>query len=224
MAGPIFISLEGGDGSGKSTQANLLHQRLREAGVRAALIHEPGSTPLGEYLRDYLKSKQPLSPEAELLLFEAARTQLVRDVIQPNLANGITVVTDRFEASSMAYQGYGRGIALDIVERFNAFAVQGLTPDLTFLLDIDPSEGLRRVGDPQMALPLGEEINAPVGRQDVEEERRFEDAPIQFHRRVREGFLAQAAGNPKRWVVIDAGQSVERVHEQLWGVTLERLG
>ena len=179
---------------------------------------------MGEHLRDYLKSKQPLSPEAELLLFEAARTQLVRDVIQPNLANGITVVTDRFEASSVAYQGYGRGIALDIVERLNDFAVQGKVPDLTFLLDIDPAEGLRRVGDTQLSLPLGEEGKAPVGRQDVEEERRFEDAPIQFHRRVRDGFLAQAAANPKRWVVIDAGQTAERVHEQLWGVTLERLG
>ena len=223
MAGPIFVSLEGGEGSGKSTQAQRLHERLWCAEIPSALVHEPGSTTLGKYLRDYLKSSRPLSSESELLLFEAARAQLVREIVKPRLTHGITVVADRFEASTVAYQGHGRGLALDVIERCNDFAVQGTLPDLTFLLDIDPEEGLARVGGVQLALPFGEEGAAPLTRQDPENQRRFEDEPIQFHQRVREGFLQLAAVDPQRWVVIDATQTTEEIEEQIWRVTRERL-
>ncbi len=219
MALPMFISLEGGDGAGKSTQAERLYRQLSDAGIPALLVREPGATPLGEHLREYLKSQRPLSAEAELLLFEAARVQLVLDIIKPSLAQGVTVITDRFEGSTIAYQGYGRGLNLVAIDRFNQFAVQDTLPDLTFLLDIDPAEGLRRGDTSQQAL-----IPEDNGGPDDSDERRFEDAPLDFHRRVREGFLALAAANPQRWLVIDANRPPEEIEERIWRTVQQRLG
>ena len=223
MPGPIFISIEGGEGAGKSTQVDALHQRLWNAGIKANKVHEPGSTPLGWYLRDYLMSKRPLSKEAELLLFEAARTELVINEIKPQLAGGFTIIADRFEASTVAYQGYGRRIDLDVINRLNSFATQGVFPDLSFLLDLDPAEGLRRVGHPQLTLPLEPDENRQPGRQDIEGQRRFEDQPLQFHTRVRKGFLDVATESPERWVVVDASRSAEEISEEIWRHVVERL-
>ena len=223
MPSGFFISLEGGEGAGKSTQAALLARRLGDAGVPVTLVHEPGTTVLGNYLRDYLKSNRPISKEAELLLFEAARAQLVSEIIRPSLNRGMTVVSDRFEASSVAYQGYGRRIAVDAVHRLNEFAVQGALPDMTILLDIAPAEGLRRTGNPQLALELGplEEPNST--RQDTADTRRFEEQPLGFHTRVREGFLRLARANPERWVVVDARSSADGVWEEIWGHVAARF-
>ena len=223
MPSAVFISLEGGEGAGKSTQAALLVRRLRDAGIPATLVHEPGTTVLGEYLRDYLKSSRPISKEAELLLFEAARAQLVTDIIKPSLAGGITVVADRFEASSVAYQGYGRRINVDAVHRLNDFAAQGTLPNLTFLLDIGPEEGLRRTGNPQLSMDLEASDAANFDRQDLAGTRRFEDQPLNFHARVREGFLRMARNDPQRWVVIDAGRPADEVQAEIWNHAAARF-
>lgn len=223
MPTPIFVSFEGGEGAGKTTQAEILHKRLWNADIPAVLVHEPGSTSLGRHLRDYLKSKHPLSKEAELLLFEAARVELVAEKIKPSLDNGFSVVADRFEASSVAYQGYGRKIDLQVIHYLNSFVTKGLSPNITFLLDLDPAEGLRRVGNPQLALPLEPDNVPDIGRQDVEGHRRFEEQPLEFHRRVRNGFLALARDNPERWVVIDATLPAEGISQLVWGHVSKRL-
>ena len=145
MADGLFIVFEGGEGSGKSTQAERLYRRLSEE-RSALLVREPGTTPLGLHLRDYLKSGRPLTPESELLLFAAARAQLVADQIRPSLERGITVISDRFSGSTVAYQGYGRAGRRDVIDYLNNYATSGLNPDVTYLLDIDPEEGLHRVG------------------------------------------------------------------------------
>lgn len=216
MGAPLFISFEGGEGAGKTTQSRLLCRRLREAGQCAILVHEPGSTPLGEYLRSYLKSNDPLTAEAELLLFEAARVELVTRTIEPDLLSGCHVIADRFEASTVAYQGYGRGLDLEVVDRLNRFAVKGRAPDITFLLDLDPAEGLRRVGSRQLSLVLASERNSFGQGEAPEAQPRFEEETLAFHRRVRRGFLDQANSSPNRWTIIDASMSTEQVAEHVW--------
>ena len=223
MPGPLFISIEGGEGTGKSTQAEILHKRLWSHDIQAALVHEPGTTALGTYLRNYLKGKKPLSKEAELLLFEAARAELVTEEIKSGLSNGFTIIADRFEASSIAYQGYGRQIDLDVISRLNEFATQGVKPDTTFLLDLEPAEGLRRVGTPQLALQLETNVENNGPRLDIEGQRRFEDQPLNFHKRIRNGFLTIAKEDPNRWIIIDAARSVELISEEIWAHVFERL-
>ena len=150
----MFIVIEGGEGAGKSTQAERLYRRLQDHRCPATLVREPGTTSLGLHLREYLKSKRPLTPQAELLLFTAARAQLIHEHIQPSLERGLTVIADRFAASTIAYQGYGRRIPIDIINYLNDYATNGLNPDLTFLLDIDPEQGLHRIGRPQLQMSL----------------------------------------------------------------------
>ena len=212
----LFIVLEGCEGSGKSTQAKRLHQRVLESQPRAVLVHEPGTTPLGNYLRNYLKSKQPLSREAELLLFEAARAQLVSDQINPNLAAGRVVIADRFTGSSIAYQGHGRRLDVGLVHSLNDFATGRLAPQITFLLDIDPAEGLKRVGEPQLRLPLEPDATTGPARQDVAGQRRFEDQDLAFHSRVRRGYLDLAAGLPDEWQVVNGNLSEEAIARLIW--------
>ena len=223
MSRGLFVSFEGGEGTGKSTQARLLYESLLEAGHRSLLVHEPGSTELGWYLRNYLKTEHGLSKEAELFLFAAARVELVTTVIVPSLDEGIHVVADRFADSTMAYQGYGRRISLEAVRLINSFATGDLAPDLTLLLDIPPKEGLRRVGHPQLRLPLGTGEHAEPGRQDVEGQRQFEDQPSSFHQRVREGYQVLAKQTPGRWLVIDATQPEHVVRGSVWQAVLAKL-
>ncbi len=191
-----FIVFEGLDGSGKSTQARSLSSRLRRRGIPVLLTREPGGTPLGEVLRPWAKGHQSLSPVAELSLFIAARTQLVHEVVKPALEAGVTVIADRYAASTVAYQGYGRELDLDLVNKLNRAATGGLIPDLTVLLDLSSDTALDRKGD----------VLSDA----------FETAPSDFHARVRKGYLAQAAQDPEHWLVLDAAQPQRALSNQIW--------
>lgn len=223
MADSLFIAFEGGEGAGKTTQARLLYDALQRLGRPVELAREPGGTDLGEYLRDYLKSARPLTPEAELLLFAAARVELAVNRIKPALAAGNIVLADRFAGSTVAYQGYGRGLDLGVIAALNGFATVGCRPDLILLLDVEPTVGLSRTVGHQTAFVenfLGDLI--PLRRN--AEGRRFEDLALEFHERVRQGFREQADQFPERWTVIDAAPSIEQVWAQVWGKVKERLG
>ncbi len=191
-----FIVFEGGDGSGKSTQARGLLQRLRRRELDAVLTHEPGGTPLGESLRRLVKSGPALAPVSELFLFEAARAQLVGSVIRPALAEGRIVVADRYVASTVAYQAYGRELDRNLVDTLNREATGGLTPDLTVLLDVSVDTALSRIER------TGNDT--------------FDRAPRDFHRRVREGYRAQAEANPDKWLVLDGAKPKRDLGRQIW--------
>jgi len=194
----LFITFEGGEGSGKTTQAKALYRRLIRSDIPSVLIHEPGGTSLGNKLRYLLKHTRDsdISPLSELLLFNASRAQLINDVIRPDLSEGKAVICDRYTDSTTVYQGYGRGLDMDVVRGINSTATRGLIPVLTFLMDIPVEQGLAR-----------------KGRGDYD---RFEQEDIAFHQRVRNGFLALAAEEPKRWLVVDARQPKECVSEIIW--------
>lgn len=191
-----FIVFEGGDGAGKSTQARALVRRLRRRNYAVLLTHEPGGTSLGESLRRTLKGRQTLSPWSELFLFAAARAQLVEEVVCPALQSGVNVICDRFIASTVAYQGYGRGLDLDLIHQLNLAATSGLSPDLTILLDLPVGVGLTRIGSAD-----GDA---------------FHQAPQEFHERVRRGYLDQAAQDPARWLVLDAGRPLQELSQEIW--------
>ena len=218
----LFISFEGGEGSGKSTQAKILADRLACIGLDALFIHEPGSTELGGHIRGWLKrglpGGEPISARAELLLFSAARAELVSKVLRPHLAQpDAAIVADRYVDSTIAYQGGGRGLPADLMASVNALATQGVMPTLTFLLDILPLQGLARMGAVQYGLPLDD---SPSHRIDTPlrymEGGRFEDEPLDFHERVRKAYLDLAAADPVRWRVLDASQPIERISERVW--------
>jgi len=194
----LFITFEGGEGCGKSVQARSLYRRLSLLAIPAVLTHEPGVTLLGKKITRWLKWGQDIdiSPIAELLLFNTSRSQLVTEVIKPNLENGRVIICDRYADSTTAYQSCGRGLDLEIVTAINNTATQGLKPDLTILLDMSAEEGLARKGD---------------RKQD-----RFEQENIAFHQRVRDGYLKLAAADPKRWLVIDARQSKAKIAQIIW--------
>lgn len=209
----LFLSIEGGDGAGKSTQAALLMTRLKAAGVDATLVHEPGGTAFGEEVRRLVKGAVSRSPMSELFLFEAARAELVQDVIRPALDAGRVVVTDRYADSSVAYQGYGRGLDLADVRALNHAATGGLVPDATILLDIAPERALARVDG----------SDGSAGRTDDPEQARFEQEPIEFHRRVAEGFRALASEEPERWFVVDASARPDGVAGKVWAIVSNLL-
>ncbi len=194
----LFITFEGGEGCGKSVQARALYKRLTQLAIPALLTHEPGGTPLGKRVGRWLKwdKDTDISPLTELLLFNASRAQLVTEVIRPNLENGITVICDRYADSTTAYQGYGRGLDLEIVKAINDAATQELRPNLTVLLDMPAEAGLARKS---------------AKRQD-----RFEQEEIAFHHRVRRGYHKLVTNNPERWLVIDASQSKRKISEIIW--------
>jgi dTMP kinase len=194
----IFITFEGGEGSGKSVQTKALFRRLSDLAVPVLLTHEPGGTPFGEKLGHWLKWARDayISPLTELMLFNASRAQLVAEVIQPNLKSGKAVISDRYSDSTTVYQGYGRELDLAMVKATNKAATQGLKPDLTILLDIPVEEGLAR----KMAR-----------KQD-----RFEQETAIFHQRVREGYLELAAAEPRRWLVVDATRSKQQIADIIW--------
>jgi len=193
----LFITFEGGEGSGKSSQARALYRRLLKLAIPVLLTHEPGGTTPGNRIGRWLKWAQDnISPLTELLLFNASRSQLVAEVIRPSLSNGRTVICDRYADSTTVYQSYGRGLNPEMVKEVNRAATQGLLPDLTVLLDMAVEAGLDR---------------KQAARRD-----RFEREDIAFHRRVREGYLELAAKEPQRWLVVDAAQSKERIALIIW--------
>lgn len=194
----LFITFEGGEGSGKSVQARALYRRLSQLAVPSFLTHEPGMTPLGRKIARWLKWGKDLgiSPMAELMLFNASRAQLVAQIIRPNLQNGKVVICDRYADSTTAYQSYGRELDLALVKAVNEAAIQGIVPDLTILLDMPVEAGLAR----------------KRGRK----QDRFEQEDIKFHQRVRQGYLELAKAEPDRWLVIDATQPKEKIAEIIW--------
>lgn len=208
----FFITLEGGEGSGKSTVAAELARRLEAEGRAVTLTEEPGGTELGRHFWTYLRgAAEPLSPLAELMLFEAARAQHVERVIRPALDAGRVVVCDRFIDSSVAYQGYGRGLGPALVGSLNGTAAGGLQPDVTLLLDIPVEVGLRRA----RSLEGGE--GATKTRDSIGGEE------AAFHQRVRDGFLAIAAAEPGRVLRIDATKPLVKVAEACWRRVRESL-
>ena len=215
----MFITFEGGEGSGKSTQAELLKKRLESQGRRVVQLREPGGTKLGEDLRALLLSSSSIAPKTELLLFLAARAELVAKVIKPALEAGIDVICDRFTDSTAAYQGYGRGLDLGLIATLNAAATDGCLPDLTVLLDIDPDAGLARAsersagdaieGHWQRGLELEQRQGPPDGK-------RVGGRDKAFHRRVRRGYVALAKQEPSRWLVLDAAQPRDDLSSAIW--------
>ena len=214
----LFIAFEGGEGAGKSSQARRLRTRLSDAGYRAVLLRDPGSTELGDYLREYLITDRPLSDNAELLLFAAARAELTTAVIIPQLAAGAVVVADRFASSTVAYQGYGRGLDRQQIDRLNDFATGGRYPDLTILLDLPPAVGLERVRS-RAAVQQGQ----GSGEARDAERNRFEDAELAFHDAVRRGFYELAQSRPSAWQIIDASLDKAEVAAQVWDAVAPRL-
>jgi dTMP kinase len=194
----LFITFEGGEGSGKSLQAKELYRRLKKLAIPVVLTHEPGGTPIGRKLGRWLKWAQgeDISPLVELLLFNACRAQSVSEVVRPNLDKGRVVISDRYAESTTVYQGYGRGLELKTVRAVNDTATQGLKPDLIILLDMPVESGL--------------------ARKKVRDRDRFEREALAFHRRVRRGYLKLAAEEPKRWLVVDAKQPKEKISQIIW--------
>ncbi len=203
----LFVTFEGPDGCGKTTQVARLAEFLRAQGCDVITTREPGGTRIGDQVRDILHSldNRSMRPAAELLLYCASRAQLVGDVIRPHLARGGVVLSDRYADSSLAYQGYARGIDLNTLRAILDFATGGLRPGLTLLLDVDAAEGLRR------RRGSGGEWN------------RLDQETLDFHRRAREGYLALARAEPDRWVVIDAARRVEDVQADIRAVVEKRL-
>ena len=193
----LFITFEGPEGSGKTTQAQLLYEYLQERGYPVFLTREPGGTGIGDQIREVLHSLEntEMLPQTEILLYSASRAQLVGQIIRPHLARGEIVLCDRYADSTLAYQGYGHGLDLQVLQVVTAFATGELKPDLTIYLDIDVEEGLRRK---QAAYQAGE---AEWNRMDQQE--------LAFHRQVRGGYLQMVAAEPERWVVIEAAQPAD---------------
>jgi dTMP kinase len=194
----LFITFEGGEGSGKSGQAKALYRRLKKSAIPVLLTHEPGGTPFGKKLGRWLKWAQGMDipPLVELMLFNASRAQLVTEVIKPSLKSGMVVISDRYADSTTVYQGFGRGLDLEMVKATNNTATQGLKPDLTILLDITAEDGLAR----------------KKGRK----KDRFEREELAFHQRVRQGYLKLAADEPGRWLVADASQPKQKIAQIIW--------
>lgn len=203
-----LITLEGGEGAGKTTQATKLVERLRVAGVESLLVREPGGTPVGEQIRAIVKGDTDRSSKTELLLFEAARAELVETVIRPALLAGTYVVADRFSDSTIAYQGFGRGLDIDEIIEANRIATGGLAPDLTILLDIDPEHGRARTSDRDSAGHDGTQ---------------FEDQSEAFHRSIANGFRELAAAEPERWRIVDASGAQREVTEAIWQAVSQAL-
>lgn len=203
-----FITFEGGEGSGKSTHARLVAERLRSMGAKVVLTREPGGTIIGDEIRkilQYNRSSHNMTPECELLLFSASRAQHVREVIQPAIARGDIVLCDRFLDSTTAYQGHGRGVPLDLIAKVHQLAVGNCRPDLTLVIDLDPRIGLERAR----------------GRELFD---RMENQSLAFYQRVRAGFLELARQEPHRFAVIDGARKIEAVQADVWKTVQGRIG
>jgi dTMP kinase len=202
-----FITFEGSEGSGKSTQVQRLAARLERSGVQYLVTREPGGTPIGENIRELLQfasHNSGMTLETELLLFEASRSQLVREIIKPALERGLCVIADRFFDSTIAYQAAARQLVRETVERLNAFAVGDCIPDVTFILDIDATSARSRMQEPR--------------RQD-----RMEQEPEEFYERVREAYRELAAHEPKRIVLINGTQGAGDLENEIWQTLCSRF-
>jgi dTMP kinase len=203
----MFITLEGPEGSGKSSQLPALAEFLRRQGRTVLTTREPGGTPIGEQVRAVLTSMKNtgMNPTTEILLFCAARAQLVEEIIRPSLGRSEIVLSDRYADATLAYQGYGHGYALDLLRQLLNFATGGLWPDLTLLLDLSSEDGLRRK------------------RSNGGEWNRLDAYELAFHQRVRAGYLELARQEPLRWCIIDAAMPPEMVQLALRQAVLDRL-
>jgi len=203
----LFITFEGPEGSGKTTQVKRLVEYLQDRGCAVLSVREPGGTSISEQIRDVLHSlaNREMQPRTEILLYCAARAQLVGQVIRPHLQSGGLVLCDRYADSTLAYQGYGRGLDLPTLRMILDFATGGLRPDLTLYLDIDVGAGLKR------KRTSGDEWN------------RMDDLEIEFHRRVRNGYLEMMAQEPARWVVVDAARDAEAIAGDIREIVEKRL-
>lgn len=204
MAIGKFITFEGGEGSGKSTQVKRLKAALEADGIEVLLTREPGGTYLSEQIRTLLKDQDedPPCDRAELLLFLAARAQLVKNVIRPALEKGVWVISDRFSDSTLAYQGYGRGLPLEVIDIANKFACENLKPDLTFLLEVDPKVAVSRMASREAATNTSAD--------------RIERAGDEFHSRLRRGFQELAKAEPWRIVSVNANGTPDEVTTEIW--------
>ena len=191
-----FIVFEGGDGSGKSTQIKRLSGRLLRREHPYLVTREPGGTPLGEQLRKILKTRTDLSPLGELLLFVAARQQLVTQIIEPAIRSGKNILSDRFTASTIAYQGYGRGLNISNIVSLNKLATGQIEPDLNILLDLAPEVALSRISE--------------------RKKDSFDNSQLSFHKRVRQGFIDQAQSNKSKWLVLDANLPAQQLSIEIW--------
>ena len=203
MRAGFLLSFEGSEGCGKSTQIRLLRERLEKMGRKVEVLREPGGTEIGESIRHLLqhaKEGHAMTPETELLLFAASRAQIVREKIRPLVESGVWVILDRFLDSTTVYQGYARGLPMDAVNAINQFAIGGTLPQLTVLLDLDVQNAWQRIH------ATGRELD------------RMESQPPEFFEKVRQGYLSLAQADSQRFRVVDASQSLEVVHEQIWSL------
>jgi dTMP kinase len=203
----LFITFEGPEGSGKTTQVKRLAEHLRDGRFDVLPVREPGGTSISEQIRDVLHAlnNREMQPRTEILLYCAARAQLVGQIIRPHLQSGGVVLCDRYADSTLAYQGYGRGLDLPTLRMILDFATGGLRPDLTLYLDIDVEAGLKR------KRTGGDEWN------------RMDDLEVEFHRRVRSGYLEMIAQEPARWAVVDAARDAEAIAKDVREIVEKRL-
>lgn len=207
-----FITFEGVEGSGKSTQIVRLADHLAARGIRNALTREPGGTLIGEQIRTLLLDpvNKALDPAAELLLYSASRAQHLSEIIRPALAAGVTVLCDRFSDATLAYQGYGRGLDIEMIRSLDLIVTAGTRPDLTLLFDIDAARGIERA-------------RGRNNSRGLENEARFENEELAFHERVRRGYLSLVEREPDRIRIVDASGSPEAVQEQVGKIIDEIL-
>jgi len=202
-----FITFEGSEGCGKTTQVQKLAERLARSGVTHLVTREPGGTPIGETIRELLQfapHNSSMTPETELFLFEASRSQLVREIIKPALERGMCVIADRFFDSTTVYQGAARTLDRELIERLNTFAVGDCIPDVTFVLDVDAATAKSRMQGPRKT-------------------DRMEQQPAEFYERVREGYRALAKREPSRVVLIDGSRTADEIENEIWKILASRF-
>ncbi|MEC8713431.1 MAG: dTMP kinase [Chloroflexota bacterium] len=203
----FFISIEGFDGTGKTTQASILKKNLDDLNIDSILVREPGSTSFSEKIREILKENTEIETLTELLLFQASRYELVKKVIIPNLETGKVVITDRFSDSSIAYQGYGGGLDIKLIETLNNISTSNLKPDLTFLLDLNLESSKKRT----------------FSRNNDEQIDKFEKKDSLYHKKVKDGFLEILKNNNDRIIKIDASKDIYEISELILNIALEKI-